>query len=90
MTTDTTRADRAHAVVAHALDGDGAALDVLLASLDAPELRRLLAATVGALTEAVIGRAAAAGVPRRQAAAWFRATRPRRTDHRSDQGDDRV
>lgn len=67
--------DRGHAVIERALAGDRTGLRALLASLDAPELRRLLDTTVTALADSVAARCEAAGVPRRDAAAWFAETR---------------
>lgn len=64
--------DRGAEVIARALADDRTGLRVLLASLDAPELRRLLDSTVCALADTVAGRCEAAGVPRREAAAYFR------------------
>lgn len=76
MSTATTQADRAHAVVGLALAGDRTGLDALLATLDAPELRRLLRATVTALADALVGTCERRGVPRQQAVEWFRETAP--------------
>lgn len=78
MSTDTVRAARAYEVVGHALDGDRTALDAVLASLEAPELRRLTAAVVRALAESMVSRCEALGTPRRDAVAYFRSTNPHR------------
>lgn len=79
MSSEQSSYDRGHAVIERALAGDRTGLRALLATLEAPELRRLLDNTVMAFADTVAGHCEERGVPRDVAAAWFRDTAPNRT-----------